>query len=268
MSTQLESVWRETKMNRIHKALINGRKKAFVPYIMAGNDGLENLGKKLLFLQECGADAIEIGIPFSDPVADGPTIQRAGIRALEKRVTLRKVLAELKTIKDISIPLIIMTYVNPILSYGVDLFAEDASKAGVSGCIVPDLPIEEEELILPALNEHKLSLIRLVTLTTPTERIEEIASRSTAFIYAVTVTGITGTRKEFGDGLSKFLQAVKSISDVPVLAGFGVSNQGQIEEVCRHCDGVIVGSKVIDLFEKGRLEELKDLIKTTEIVNL
>lgn len=255
-------------MNKIHEALIINNKKAFIPYIMAGDGGLDSLEKKLLFLQENGADAIEIGIPFSDPVADGPTIQRAGIRALQEHVTLKKVLTELKTIKSISIPLIIMTYVNPTLSYGVEQFAKDAEKAGISGCIVPDLPIEEEELILPALEDHDLSLVRLVTLTTPVERIKEIASRSTAFIYAVTVTGITGTRNEFSEGLGEFLRGVKSISDVPVLAGFGVSTPSQIEEVCQFCDGVIVGSKVIELFEKGRLEELKQLIKTTEAVNL
>lgn len=255
-------------MNKIHAALIINNRKAFIPYIMAGDGGLENLEKKLLFLQENGADAIEIGIPFSDPVADGPTIQRAGIRALENGVTLKKVLTELKTIKSISVPLIIMTYVNPILAYGVEQFAQDADKAGIAGCIVPDLPIEEEELILPALEIHDLSLVRLVTLTTPVERIKEIASRSTAFIYAVTVTGITGTRNEFSENLGGFLRGVKNISNVPVLAGFGVSTPSQIEEVCQYCDGVIVGSKVVELFEKDRFEELKQLIKTTEAVNL
>jgi tryptophan synthase alpha chain len=256
-------------MNPIQTALTNSEKKAFVPYIMAGDGGLSSLKEKLLFLQESGADAIEIGIPFSDPVADGPTIQRAGIRALKEGTTLKKVLDSLEEYKDeVRIPLILMTYLNPIIAYGSEKFAEDAQNAGVAGCIIPDLPIEEEALILSSLEKVNLSLIRLVTLTTPIERIREIAARSSGFIYAVTVTGTTGTRNEFGGDLAGFLKTVKSLSPVPVLAGFGVSNKEQIQEVCKHCDGVIVGSKVINLFELGQYDEIQKLIHSAEIVNI
>lgn len=256
-------------MDKIQSALTSRGKKAFVPYIMAGDGGLETLKEKLLFLQESGADAIEIGIPFSDPVADGPTIQRAGIRALNNGTTLKKVLLHLQQFKDeLSIPLIIMTYLNPLIAYGFETFAEDAAKAGVLGCIIPDLPIEEEEMIAPVLEKENLSLIRLVTLTTPAERIKNIAEKASGFIYAVTVTGTTGTRNEFSSDLAGFLKTVKSLSPVPVLAGFGVSNSEQIHEVCRYCDGVIVGSKVIDLFERGEYEEIKNLIHSTETVSL
>jgi tryptophan synthase alpha chain len=256
-------------MDKIQKALTEKGKKAFVPYIMAGDGGLETLKKKLLFLQECGADAIEIGIPFSDPVADGPTIQEAGIRALNKGTTLRKVLENIQTFKtEISIPLILMTYLNPLVAYGIDKFAEDAAAAGISGCIIPDLPLEEEDFILPALEQQGISLIRLVTLTTPVERIKDIGSRATGFIYAVTVTGITGARNNFSDDLAIFLNSVKSVSAVPVLAGFGVSNAEQVREVCKHCDGVIVGSRIIDLFEQGDLAGIKQLVGTAEGVSL
>jgi len=256
-------------MNQIQTALTNKEKKVFVPYIMAGDGGLESLREKLLFLQDSGADAIEIGIPFSDPVADGPTIQRAGIRALKEGTTLKKVLNVLKEYKDdVSVPLILMTYLNPLIAYGYEQFAEDAQKAGVAGCIIPDLPIEEEALIMPYLEKENLTLIRLVTLTTPIERIREIAEKSAGFIYAVTVTGTTGTRNEFSSDLTGFLKTVKSLSSVPVLAGFGVSNKEQIQEVCKHCDGVIVGSKVIDLFEQEKYEEIQHLIKSAEIVNI
>jgi tryptophan synthase alpha chain len=256
-------------MNKIQTALTKSGKKTFVPYIMAGDGGLESLKDKLLFLQECGADAIEIGIPFSDPVADGPTIQRAGIRALNEGTTLREVLTTLKDYKeDLSIPLILMTYLNPLIAYGLENFAEDAYSAGVAGCIIPDLPIEEENLIIPYLEKVNLILIRLVTLTTPPERIKEIAERSTGFIYAVTVTGTTGTRNEFSSDLAGFLKTVKRVSQVPVLAGFGVSNKLQIQEVCKHCDGVIVGSKVIDLFEAEDYEGIKTLIRSAEKVKI
>ncbi|MBT2695495.1 tryptophan synthase subunit alpha [Bacillus sp. ISL-55] len=250
-------------MDRIQKALTEKGKKAFVPYIMAGDGGLETLKEKLLFLQECGADAVEIGIPFSDPVADGPTIQEAGIRALSRGTTLRKVLEKVQTFKtEISIPLILMTYLNPLVAYGLEKFAEDAETAGISGCIIPDLPIEEEDFILPSLKEHEISLIRLVTLTTPVERIKEIGSKATGFIYAVTVTGITGARNNFSGDLTNFLNMVKSNSSVPVLAGFGVSNADQVREVCKHCDGVIVGSKIIDLFEQEDLDGIRQLVGT------
>lgn len=256
-------------MNQIQTALTNKGKKVFVPYIMAGDGGLESLREKLTFLQDSGADAIEIGIPFSDPVADGPTIQRAGIRALKEGTTLKKVLNALKEYKDeVRVPLILMTYLNPLIAYGYEQFAEDAQKAGVAGCIIPDLPIEEEALILPYLEKESLTLIRLVTLTTPIERIREIAEKSAGFIYAVTVTGTTGTRNEFSSDLAGFLKTVKSLSSVPVLAGFGVSNKEHIQEVCKHCDGVIVGSKVIDLFEQEKYEEIQNLIKSAEIVNI
>ncbi|WLR57654.1 tryptophan synthase subunit alpha [Mesobacillus subterraneus] len=251
------------------RLLLKKEKKAFVPYIMAGDGGLETLKDKLLFLQESGADAVEIGIPFSDPVADGPTIQEAGIRAHSSGTTLRKVLENVETFKtEISIPLILMTYLNPLVAYGFEKFSEDAANAGISGCIIPDLPLEEEDLILPELEQKGISLIRLVTLTTPIGRIKEIGSRARGFIYAVTVTGITGARNNFSEDLAAFLSSVKGSSKVPVLAGFGVSNAEQVREVCKHCDGVIVGSKIIDLFEQGDLNGIKQLVNTVEGVSL
>lgn len=256
-------------MDKIKKALTEKGKKAFIPYIMAGDGGLETMEEKLLYLQECGADAIEIGIPFSDPVADGPTIQKAGIRALRSGTTLRKVLETVQTFKtEISVPLILMTYLNPLVAYGIEKFAEDAAEAGISGCIIPDLPTEEDNFILPALEQQGISLIRLVTLTTPAERIREIGSRATGFIYAVTVTGITGARNNFSEDLAGFLNMVKNSSSVPVLAGFGVSNAEQVREVCKHCDGVIVGSKIIDLFEQNDLAGIKQLVSSAEEAGL
>ncbi len=251
-------------MNRIEKnftLLKEKNKKAFVPYIMAGDGGLDCLVDRLSLLEKFGATAIEIGVPFSDPVADGPTIQRAGLRALEKGTTLRGIIAELKRAREvISIPIILMTYLNPIYSYGIEEFVRDIQNAGVDGCIIPDLPIEEEEMISRQLEEAQVELIRLVTLTTPLERIKTIANKGRGFLYTVTVKGITGVRNEYDAELHQFLQAVKDVSPIPVMAGFGISNKEQIMEITKYSDGVIVGSKIVDLFEQNRLSEMEDLM--------
>jgi tryptophan synthase alpha chain len=199
-----------------------------------------------------------VGVPFSDPVADGPTIQRAGIRALEMGTTLRGIIKELAKAREIiTVPILVMTYLNPIYSYGIDGFVRDICHAGVDGCIIPDLPIEEEEVIAQQLANAQVELIRLVTLTTPPERIKTISSRGKGFLYTVTVKGITGTRNEYDADLKQFLKEVKEVSKIPVLAGFGISNENQITELTTHCDGVIVGSKIVDLFESKNLLEIE-----------
>ncbi|WP_318508878.1 tryptophan synthase subunit alpha [Bacillus sp. T3] len=257
-------------MNRLEQtfqALKIKKEKAFVPYIMAGDGGLEVLEERLLFLEKCGVTAVELGIPFSDPVADGPTIQQAGIRALENGTTLKKVLQTVEAArKKVSIPIILMTYMNPILAFGIDRFAELAHQAGVDGCIIPDLPIEEEEIIEPLLNQFNIDLIRLVTLTSTSERIKEIATKGNGYVYAVTVTGITGARTGFDENLGKFLNEVKSMSPLPVLAGFGISTPEHVKEVSQYCDGVIVGSKIVDLFAQNKLQEIEVLIKSAKAV--
>ncbi|WP_066061541.1 tryptophan synthase subunit alpha [Neobacillus soli] len=251
-------------MNRIEQTfslLKENNRKAFVPYIMAGDGGLECLTERLEMLEQFGATAIEVGVPFSDPVADGPTIQQAGIRALERGTTLRGIITELAKAREIiSVPIILMTYLNPIYSYGIDGFVRDIRNAGVDGCIIPDLPIEEEEMITAQLANVQIELIRLVTLTTPLERIKTIASKGNGFLYTVTVKGITGARNEYEGDLNRFLKEVKEVSPIPVLAGFGISNQKQITELSTACDGVIVGSKIIDLFKANNLSEMADLM--------
>jgi tryptophan synthase alpha chain len=235
--------------------------KLFIPYIMAGDGGLEVLGDRLLFLEKSGAAAIEIGVPFSDPVADGPTIQEAGIRALQAGTTLRGIVEELKRVRSsIQIPLIIMTYANPIIAFGIEQFCKELSEAGIDGCILPDLPIEEEDLIAPKLEAVGIELIRLVTLTTPKERIKSIAERGRGFLYTVTITGITGARNEFSKDILGFLQTVKEVSDIPVVAGFGISTAAQVKELTNYCDGVVVGSKIVDLFYENKKEEISELL--------
>lgn len=255
-------------MNRLEKALklVKERnEKAFVPYIMAGDGGLDQLMEQIIFLESCGATAIEIGIPFSDPVADGPTIQAAGLRALEMGTTLKEVIATIQSLRPIvSLPLIIMTYMNPIYAYGIPAFMEDARKAGVDGLIIPDLPIEEEDIISSYLEVADIDLVRLVTLTSSPERIKEISEKARGFLYAVTVTGITGARADFNEKVGVYLKQLQQASPIPVLAGFGISTSEQVKEMGKYCDGVIVGSKIIELFSEQRKDEIESLIQASK----
>ena len=255
--------------NRITQALQNGEQKGekgFIPYIMAGDGGLSSLKEQLLFFEQNGATAVELGIPFSDPVADGPVIQQAGIRALKNGTTLKKILAEVTELrKEISIPLILMGYSNSILAYGLQQFTADCVKAGIDGCIIPDVPVEEEALFAP-LQEAGIALIRLVTLTSSKERIAEIVQNAQGFIYAVTVTGTTGTRETFGSEVGAYLQQVKELSPVPVLAGFGISTPEHVQNATKYCDGVIVGSKIVDSLENNRKQDIIDLIQASKTI--
>jgi len=235
--------------------------RAFIPYIMAGDGGLENLRGQLVLLQEAGATAVELGIPFSDPVADGPTIQEAGKRALANGVTLHDVLKEVERLgSDVSIPIVLMTYLNPVFRYGIAKFAADCRTAGVSGVIVPDLPLEECEILHGDLVKNDIALIQLVSLTSPIERVERIAKASEGFLYAVTVTGITGARANFAEDLSEHLTKLKEICSVPVMAGFGISTPEQVREMSQLADGVIVGSRIIDALQVGDEQTVRELI--------
>lgn len=236
----------------------------FVPYIMAGDGGLDILEDRINFLQDCGVAAIELGIPFSDPVADGPTVQAAGERALADGTTLTGVLNMLRQTKDSrTIPIIFMTYLNPIFTYGIDQFAADCEASGVDGLIIPDIPLEEESVIAEALNRHEIAFIRLAALTSTTERLTEIAKRSEGFLYAVSVKGTTGARASHGNEVGAYLEMLKEHSTVPVLAGFGVSTPEQAKELSMHCDGVVVGSKIVDLLHEGKDDAVRNLIENS-----
>lgn len=255
--------------NRIAEALKHVKEKgekAFIPYIMAGDGGLSSLKEQLLFLEQNGATAVELGIPFSDPVADGPVIQAAGIRSLKSGTTLKKIIEEVTEIrKEVTIPLIFMGYSNSILAYGLQAFTEDCVTAGIDGCIIPDVPMEEEVLFAP-LKEAGIPLIRLVTLTSSKERMAEIVEDAQGFVYAVTVTGITGTRETFGSEVGAYLQQVKDLSPVPVLAGFGISTPEHVHNATKYCDGVIVGSKIVDSFENNKKQDIIDLIQASKMM--
>ncbi|MGX7418713.1 tryptophan synthase subunit alpha [Carnobacterium gallinarum] len=226
-----------------------------VPYIMAGDGGLATLESTLHLLEQAGVAAIELGIPFSDPVADGPVIQAAGLRALQDHVSLEAILKVLESSK-VTVPLVIMSYFNPILHLGVDKFVQLLLKTPVKGLIIPDLPYEHQELVTTYLIETDIALIPLVSLTSTKERIQTLVKDATGFVYAVTVNGTTGERQGFNPDLDQHLEFIKSISPVPVLAGFGISTIQQVQHFTEVCDGVIIGSKVVSMLHQQQQQEL------------
>jgi tryptophan synthase alpha chain len=255
-----------TLQQAIEQVIAEGN-KVFVPYIMAGDGGIETLKPTILKLQQLGASAIEVGIPFSDPVADGPVIEQAGERALLQGVTLRKILDELQSFyEELTVPLVAMTYLNPILAFGIEDFARDAALAGIKGVIVPDMPYEESTLIHPALKAHGIALVQLVSLTSPPERVKKLAKASEGFIYAVTVNGITGERSSFATDLQTHFAHLKSFSDIPVLAGFGISTPNHVKEFGTYADGVIVGSKIVSALKQQDWTTIESLILATKKV--
>ncbi len=247
------------------ESVIKSGEKAFVPYIMAGDGGLKVLRENILRLQKLGVTAIEVGIPFTDPVADGPTIEMAGERALANGTNLRNVLTALKEFAhEVTVPLVAMTYLNPILAYGSAAFAKDAYEAGIRGLIVPDMPLEESSIIHAELAEKGISLVQLISLTSPAERIAKLAAASEGFIYAVTVNGITGARSSFSHDLSAHFASLKAYSPLPVLAGFGISTPEQVEAFSAFSDGVIVGSKIVDALARNDWDTIESLVKASK----
>lgn len=243
------------------QALQQKGKNLFVPYIMAGDGGLDRFEEQILFLEKCGVAAIEVGIPFSDPIADGPIIQAAGERSLAKGTTLSKVLSLLKDFKEKrNIPIIIMSYMNPIYTYGIEAFAKACQRANVQGVIIPDLPLEEEGIVTEIFQKYSLALIRLVALTSSFKRIRKICKNSEGFIYAVSVMGTTGVR-EHDQHVNQYLERIKGISPIPVLAGFGISTPEQAKNLGSACDGVIVGSRMVEWFHENKWERIEQFIQ-------
>lgn len=232
-------------MSRIQTAFTH--RPTLMPYLTLGYPTPEASLACIQAAAEAGADIIELGVPFSDPLADGPAVQRSTQIALDNGMTVKKCLemtAELRK-RGVTIPLILMGYYNPIFAYGVAAFAHDAAAAGADGFIVPDLPIEESEELEAACNEHSLALIPMIAPTSTPARIEKATRKATGFIYLVSVTGITGERKTLPEGLKAFIGRVKESATIPVAVGFGISTPTQAAEVGAIADGVIIGSAVI-----------------------
>ena len=246
--------------SRIHnrfKQLQKQDGKALVTFITAGDPDLATTEALLPRMAEAGADIIELGIPFSDPMADGPTIQRASERALASGVTLEAVLAMVSRVRDqVSAPIVLMGYSNPIYSYGWQRFAQDAVQAGVDGLLLVDLPPEEAGELLPAAKTAGLEIIFLLTPTSDETRIEQVSHCGSGFLYYVTVTGVTGARQSVSTSLEDELKTVRCTIKLPVVAGFGISTPAQAAQVAAAADGVVVGSAIVKLFEQYQGEQL------------
>ena len=236
-------------MNRIEQkfhALRRENKKAFIAFITAGYPNLNITKKLVLEFAKIGADIIELGVPFSDPLADGPIIQEASQAALKRGVNLNDILNLVKTVrKDIDIPLCLMTYYNPVFCFGEENFAMKAAAYGVDGIIIPDLPPEEGHAFIRLANKFNLDTIFFLSPTSTRERIKFISGVSRGFIYYVSLTGVTGPRQNLPKDLTSNLKAIKKLTGRPVCVGFGVSRPEQVKAIYKIADGVIVGSAII-----------------------
>jgi tryptophan synthase alpha chain len=224
---------------------------ALVPYITAGYPEKARFIDTLRAVASV-ADVVEVGVPFSDPMADGVTIQRASHAAIASGVSLRWILAELKRAGAQPVPIVLMSYLNPLLAFGFERLAAEAAASGVSGFIVPDLPLEECAQLRSALDACGLALIQLVTPATPAGRAARLCEASRGFVYAVTVRGITGGAQAADSGVGEYLDRLRAVSPLPVCAGFGVRGREQVRGLSGHADGVIVGSALVEALEAGR----------------
>lgn len=218
----------------------------FIPFIMGGDPSPEATVDLALTLQQSGADILELGVPYSDPLADGPTIQEAAGRALERGMNLResiKLVPKMRT-KGVDIPVVLFTYYNPVLQYGLEQLFSDLLEHDVDALLVPDIPLEESEELKAYAQEYGIELISLVAPNSE-ERIRTIAEQATGFLYCVSSLGVTGERKELSPDISSFLERVKSYSSIPVAVGFGISDNEQVNLLRQYSDGVIIGSKII-----------------------
>jgi tryptophan synthase alpha chain len=225
--------------------------RALVPYVCAGDPDLDTTARLVLEAAARGADLVEVGLPFSDPLADGPTIQRAAVRALARGTSLYRLLPVLAEITPrVAAPVVLMTYLNPLHRYGLDRAARDLAKAGVAGLIVPDCPVDESGPLGQAAEAAGLDLVALAAPTSGPARLRRIARASRGFIYLVPLTGITGVRAEVPPDLVRLVRDLRAVTTKPICVGFGISTPAHVAAVVRHADGAIVGSAIVRLVER------------------
>jgi len=240
---------------------VQNEKNIVIPYLMAGDGGFDKTAQLLDIFEKSGVSAIEIGIPFSDPVADGPVIQAAGLRALEGGVSLRSTLDFLIKRPAGNAPLVLMTYLNPIMRIGFEPFLELCKEAHVAGLIIPDLPLEEMEPYSGRCRDAGLALVPLIAPRTSDSRLHEIAKHTDGYLYAVTVSGITGSRTQLPTELPLRLKHLKSISQLPVIAGFGIASIEQMKQLKDSCDGFIIGSHLVEMAHQNQLSEIQSFLE-------
>ncbi|KAF1084364.1 Tryptophan synthase alpha chain [Sporotomaculum syntrophicum] len=232
-------------MNKLPQVFTNG--KAFIPFITAGDPELEVTEQLVYRMAEAGADLIELGIPFSDPIAEGPVIQEADNRALAAGTTTDKIFAMVARIRQCcQVPIAFMTYVNPIFTYGTERFMKNCRDVGVDAVIVPDVPFEEKQELLPFCSTYEVDLISMIAPTS-NRRIRKIAAEAQGFIYCVSSLGVTGVRRELSNEVEQMIKLVKEVKDIPCAVGFGISTSEQARQMARLADGVIVGSAIVKI---------------------
>ena len=223
---------------------------ALVAFLTAGFPSRDKFRQHLQAVA-AGADVVEIGVPFTDPMADGVTIQRSSHAALAQGVSLRWIFSELEALPRLKTPLLLMSYLNPLLAFGIKRLADAAAKAGVSGFIVPDLPLDESDEMRAALDAHQIALVQMVTPVTKPERMKQLCAGSQGFVYAVTMTGTTGKSVTVPTEVVHYLDRVRELASVPVCAGFGIRSREQVELLRGHVDGVVIGSALVEVLERG-----------------
>ena len=247
--------------------LKSNNEKALITYIMAGDPDLDTTESLISAIERAGADIIELGVPFSDPIADGPTIQRASDRALKSRTTLKKVMSLVKKVrKKVAVPIIVMTYYNIILQYGLKRFTDDAVRAGIDGAIIPDLPPEEASEFVGYARDASLATVFLLAPTSTEERIKKVTDTASGFVYYVSMTGITGARLANLQEIKGRIPQIQKYTDLPVAVGFGISGPDEARKISRWADGVIVGSALVRLIEDNRGKK-QLLTRVTGFVN-
>ncbi len=250
-------------MNRIEALFKNAKNKVLIPYVTVGYPDVETTLRVVPLLVKNGADMIELGIPFSDPLADGVTIQRASFKALQNHVTTSSCLEVADKLRQrVNAPLVFMSYYNPLFKYGLERFCRDCAKAGIDGLIIPDLPPEEGSALEKIAQNNNIDVIYLLAPTSTPERIRLVAEHSSGFIYLVSVTGVTGARQELPTTLSGFISRVRKFTDKPLCVGFGIATPEQARQVTQVADGAIVGSRLIQLIEQDpTLKQVGNLIR-------
>ncbi len=245
-------------MSRIETRFADLRRKsekALVAYLTVGFPTLQIFPDLSRTCEEAGVDVLELGVPFSDPLADGPTIQAASEKALQQGVSLALVLDQVRQLRrrDIQIPLVLMTYFNPVLAYGIKAFFRDGKASGMDGVIVPDLPPEEAEDLVDAARTYGVDTIFLASPTSSVERLARIVAVSTGFLYYVSLTGVTGARRHLPQDINAHVRTIRRMTDLPICVGFGISGPTQVREVVQTADGVVVGSALLDVIAKAGL---------------
>ncbi|MFW5971984.1 MAG: tryptophan synthase subunit alpha [Bacillota bacterium] len=244
--------------------------KALMPYITAGDPDLSTTEEIMLTLDRSGADLIEVGIPFSDPLADGPVIQAAGLRSLKSGTSLKKIFEMLKKIKDkINTPYLLMGYYNPILNFGKEKFIEEAIEAGVAGVIIPDLPFDQDQDFYRKLKEHNIASVLMVTPVTMEKRLENIIEYCEGFLYCVSLLGTTGSEGGPVKSINNYLDKIREHTDLPLALGFGIDGPEKVKKVLGFVDGVIIGTALVRIIEKYNNDKELLLNKVEEfIVNI